>query len=64
MDESLKEKYFKESTAEISKNPIVFPSRNVKETTIFFNSRFDSGNLREVEKLNEFEYNLYVNFDF
>lgn len=64
MDESLKEKYFKESVAEISKNPIVFPSRNVKETTIFFNSRFDSGNLREVEKLHEFEYNLYVNFDF
>ena len=31
---------------------------------MFFNSRFESGNLREVEKVNEFEYNLYLNFDF
>ena len=45
-------------------NPIVFPSQNIKETTIFFNSRFESGNLREVEKVNEYEYNLFVNFDF
>ena len=42
----------------------MFPSNNIKETTIFFNSRFESGNLREVEKLNEYEYNCYVNFDF
>mmetsp|Transcript_36309 Transcript_36309/g.55762 ORF Transcript_36309/g.55762 Transcript_36309/m.55762 type:complete len:91 (+) Transcript_36309:328-600(+) len=49
---------------ELAKNPIIFPSGNIKDTTIFFNSRFESGNLREVEKLNEFEYNLFVNFDF
>lgn len=31
---------------------------------MFFNSRFESGNLREVEKINDLEYNLYLNFDF
>ena len=44
--------------------PIVFPSGNIKESTIFFNSRFESGNLREVDKISEFEYNCFVNFDF
>ena len=48
----------------LAKKPIVFPSNNIKESTIFFNSRFESGNLREVEKISEYEYNLYVNFDF
>ena len=48
----------------LARNPIVFPSGNIKESTIFFNSRFESGNLKEVEKIAEFEYNLYVNFDF
>lgn len=43
-------------------NPILF--RYVRESTVFFNSRFESGNLREVERLAEFEYNLYLNFDF
>lgn len=38
--------------------------RNVRDTTIFFNSWFESGNLREVEKLSETEYNLYLHFDF
>jgi hypothetical protein len=42
--------------------PIVF--RQVKDSTLFFNSRFESGNLREVERINDFEYNLYLNFDF
>jgi hypothetical protein len=48
----------------LAKNPIVFPSSNIKDTTIFFNSRFESGNLREVDKISEFEYNCFVNFDF
>ena len=64
LDTQLKEKFYKVSSENIAKNPIIFPSHNIKETTIFFNSRFESGNLREVEKLNEFEYNLYVNFDY
>ena len=38
--------------------------KHVKDTTIFFNSWFESGNLREVEKLSETEYNLYLHFDF
>jgi hypothetical protein len=48
----------------LAANPIVFPSGNIKDTTVFFNSRFESGNLREVEKISEFEYNLFVSFDF
>ena len=42
--------------------PITF--RFLRESTLFFNSRFESGNLREVEKVHEYEYNLYLNFDF
>ena len=38
--------------------------RIVKDSTIFFNSWFESGNLREVERVNDLEYNLYLNFDF
>ncbi len=38
--------------------------RSLRESSLFFNSRFESGNLREVEKVSEFEYNLYLNFDF
>jgi len=60
----LKEKFELEKPINLAKNPIIFPSANIKETTIFFNSRFESGNLHEVEKISEFEYNLYVNFDF
>ena len=48
----------------LAKYPIIFPSGNIKDSTIFFNSRFESGNLREVEKINEYEYNAFVNFDF
>lgn len=43
-------------------NPILM--RYIRESTIFFNSRFESGNLREVERLSEYEYNLFLNFDF
>ena len=43
-------------------NPIVVKS--IKDSTIFFNSKFESGNLREVEKISDLEYNLYLNFDF
>jgi len=42
--------------------PIMF--RNVKDNTVFFNSWFESGNLREVEKVSDLEYNLYLSFDF
>lgn len=36
----------------------------IRDTTIFFNSKFECGNLREVEKVSESEYNLYLAFDF
>jgi len=36
----------------------------IKENSIFFNSQFESGNLKEVEKVNDLEYNLYLNYDF
>ena len=35
----------------------------VTDKTIFFNAQFESGNLREVSKVSEFEYNLTLNFD-
>jgi hypothetical protein len=35
----------------------------VNSKTIFFNSRFESGNLREVEKVKDSEYDLYLSFD-
>lgn len=38
--------------------------RIVKDSTVFFNSKFESGNLREVERISDLEYNLYLNFDF
>jgi hypothetical protein len=43
-------------------SPIVIKS--LRDSSIFFNSRFESGNLREVEKTSEFDYNLYLSFDF
>jgi len=36
----------------------------VKESSVFFNSNFESGNLKEVERLSECEYNLFLNEDF
>ena len=36
---------------------------SITEKTLFFNSQFESGNLREVEKIKDLEYNLYLNFD-
>lgn len=38
--------------------------KSIKECTLFFNSWFESGNLREVEKISDLEYNLYLNYDF
>lgn len=38
--------------------------KNIQPQTIFFNSNFESGNLFEVEKIQDLEYNLYLNFDF
>lgn len=43
-------------------NPVYL--RSLKDSTLLFNSKFESGNLREVEKVNDLEYNLYLNFDF
>jgi hypothetical protein len=54
---------YKRQQSDIDENvPIIY--RGVRESSLFFNSRFESGNLREVERVNEFEYNLYLNFDF
>lgn len=64
MNDQLKMKNEAKLPENLAKNPIVFPSNNIKDSTIFFNSKFESGNLREVEKVGEFEYNCYVNFDF
>jgi len=36
---------------------------NIDDKTIFFNSQFESGNLREVERMREGEYNMFLNFD-
>lgn len=38
--------------------------KSARSPQLFFNSRFESGNLREVEQVTEVEYNLYLNFDF
>lgn len=45
-------------------NTIPIMYRVIKDSTIFFNSKFESGNLREVERISDLEYNLYLNFDF
>ena len=37
--------------------------KQVKDTAIFFNGCFESGNLQEVERVNEFEYNLLLSYD-
>jgi hypothetical protein len=42
-------------------SPITY--RHVNGKTIFFNSRFESGNLREVERVKDSEYDLYLSFD-
>lgn len=42
--------------------PIIL--KYVRSSHLFFNSRFESGNLREVEQVSDTEYNLYLNFDF
>ncbi len=57
VEEAKKFKTFKEDD-----NPIVL--KTIKDSTIFFNSSFESGNLREVEKISDLEYNLFLNFDF
>ena len=42
--------------------PIVL--KYIRSSHLFFNSNFESGNLREVEQVTDLEYNLYLNFDF
>ena len=36
---------------------------DIDDKALFFNSQFESGNLREVERVREGEYNMYLNFD-
>ena len=36
---------------------------SINEKTLFFNSQFESGNLREAERIRDCEYNLFLNFD-
>ena len=36
---------------------------DLTDKTLFFNAQFESGNLREVEKIRDGEYNLFLNFD-
>lgn len=43
------------------KQPIMLKS--VRETSLFFNSNFESGNLQEVERVSEHEYNLVLTYD-
>ena len=37
--------------------------RDVNDKTLFFNAQFESGNLREVERIRDNEYNMFLNFD-
>lgn len=60
----LKEKNEKVKPERLLESPIVIPASDIKESTLFFNSRFESGNLYEVEKVSEYEYNCFVSFDF
>lgn len=38
--------------------------KSVNDNTLFFNGKFECGNLKEVDQIGEFEYNLTLNFDF
>jgi hypothetical protein len=61
VQETLKNKPLIKKIPDPKAAPIVL--RQVLPKTLFFNSRFESGNLREVEKVSDAEYNLYLNFD-
>lgn len=37
--------------------------KSIRDTSLFFNSNFESGNLKEVERVSEHEYNLLLNYD-
>ena len=37
---------------------------NEDDTTLIFESRFESGNLRRAQKIGDFEYNLYLRNDY
>jgi hypothetical protein len=37
--------------------------KQVRETSLFFNGSFESGNLHEVERVSEGEYNLVLSYD-
>ena len=53
--------HFKPDRLEDPPKPLYI--RDVCDKTIFFNAQFESGNLREVERIKEGEYNLILNFD-
>lgn len=38
--------------------------KHIRPSSVFFNSNFESGNLFEVERVSEFEYNLHLSPDF
>jgi len=37
--------------------------KSVRDSSLFFNSDFESGNLAEVERVSEHEYNLVLSYD-
>lgn len=61
VQETLKNKPLIKKIPDPKVAPIVI--RQVQPKTLFFNSRYESGNLREVERVSDEEYNLYLNFD-
>lgn len=61
VQETLKNNPLLKKIADPKLQPIVY--KQVLPKTLFFNSRFESGNLREVEKVSESEYNLFLSFD-
>ena len=58
----IKGKIAKEKAHEKELPPIMI--KNVRDSTIFFNSKFESGNLAEVERVSDKEYNLTLSPDF
>ncbi|CAF2542920.1 unnamed protein product [Rotaria sp. Silwood2] len=43
--------------------PAAVPIRNSEDTTVLFESRFESGNLMKAVQVGEFEYELYLRYD-
>lgn len=56
-------KIIKKKTVKKDGRPFVGMKAEVDEETLIFNSKFESGNLDKVSKINENEYNLYIRND-